>query len=123
MPSSAVLLRLLLVLALVLDGAAPAFARHAHAGTAVATVPSDAHCHETAAPMPAPAADPGADCCDGGLCDCACTASAAMLALTVPFVASVAPSGRIGHRLAAGHHAPALAHPIRPPIDPAATGA
>ena len=125
MTKSAVLLRVLLVLALVLNGIGTAVAGvHAHAGPADDTLAqvlaSDtvAPCHEqTPPPSPEPA-DAG-DCCDGARCDCACTAAGATVATVATVVLlplSTPPVALATHRLDAGHRAPALAHPIRPPI-------
>ena len=121
MTPSALLLRVLLILALVVNGIGSAVAAaHAHADLAdrhLAQAPAiddGAPCHEQA---PAPAsdrADPG-NCCDGGQCACTSAAAAALVfgadIATSAMATAVAP-----HRLSVGHHAPALAHPIRPPI-------
>jgi hypothetical protein len=125
MTISAVLLRVLLVLALVLNGIGSAVAGvHAHAGHADA-VPAqalasdaDAPCHEPA-PVPAPepvAAGDAADCCEGARCDCACTAAGATVAAFELPTLATPPVALATHRLDAGHRAPALAHLIRPPI-------
>jgi hypothetical protein len=118
MPLRAVLLRLVLALTLVLNGigsAAAGVRMAAPAAAPAAAMP----CHEAAAPEPAtmPAGTHG--CCDDGLCECDCLA-AATLATTVPFVAAARAEARAIHRIAAGHHAPARAPTLRPPIGPAA---
>src|SRR5687768_1445786 len=119
MPTSAVLLRVLLILALVLNSIGSAVAAvHAHAGHADGDLPmlvgeDFAPCHDQA-PVPSPEiADPG-DCCDGARCDC--TAAGATLAAYVLPAHAAPPVVLAMHRLAGGHRAPALAHPIRPPI-------
>ena len=120
---------LLLALALVLNGLAPAALRHAPMASAsheMAPAQAQAdmamgHCHDAAMPSET-APDPGApaDCCDGGLCDCACTLGAATLFVATPWLGANAPATLATHRLATGHHAPALPDPIRPPIGQAA---
>jgi hypothetical protein len=119
MSPTALLLRVLLCLALVLNGigssmaavhvpAAPMDASLAQALASDAGAP----CHEEGQ---APAQEKG-DCCHGARCDCACTLAAANFD-SVPLVALAMPPVALAmHRLDAGHRAPALAHPIRPPI-------
>ena len=117
MPLRAVLLRVLLSLALVLDGGGAAVAA-VHVPAAPAA-PAMASCHEgmavhaaLAAPAKAPA---GKACCKDGQCTCAFTAVAVLLPAGMIRADAAAPT-RAAHRLATGHRAPALAHPIRPPI-------
>jgi hypothetical protein len=129
MTLSAVLLRVLLSLALVLNGIGSAVAAvHGHAGPAshdrghaLATA-EVAPCHEHAKAAPADAGKGkgkgkgDGHCCDGARCHCACTAPGAT---AVPVVLLLSPAVAVTlatHRLDAGHRAPALAHPIRPPI-------
>jgi hypothetical protein len=122
MTFSAVLLRVLLSLALVLNGIGSAVAAvHAHAGHAghehapAMAMADGAPCHDQA-PLP-PAADDGAgDCCHGARCHCACTAPGATVAAIAWLPQPQPPVAPATHRLEAGHRAPALAHPIRPPI-------
>jgi hypothetical protein len=121
MTVSAVLLRVLLSLALVLNGIGSAVAAvHAHAGHAdnalvqAMAMTDAAPCHDQT-PVP-PANDDDGDCCHGARCDCTCTAPGTPVAA---FVLLPHPGPAIAlatHRLDAGHRAPALAHPIRPPI-------
>jgi hypothetical protein len=122
MSPTALLLRVLLSLALVLNGigsavaAVHAQAGHADHGTAHAmAMPDAAPCHDQAPLAPADA-DDDSGCCHGARCDCHCTAPAATIA-GVLLLPHAAPAVAVAtHRLDAGHRAPALAHPIRPPI-------
>jgi hypothetical protein len=138
MSASAALLRLLLSLVLVLNGIGTvaasarmagamdgahhaAVSTHAEAKhcaqTALAEAPADTHAghggHATAPPC-SDHAKP--DCCDSSACDCACaqTGSTALFAVT-----QLSPVFLHGHLMpspSAGHVAPALAFPTRPPI-------
>ena len=121
MSRPALLLRVLLVLALVLNGIGSAVAAvHAHAAPVddalALALASDAAapCHEEA-PAPVGLEDTG-DCCEGARCDCACTAASATVATFALSAPAMPPIALATHRLDAGHRAPALAHPIRPPI-------
>ena len=123
------LLRLLLAVALVFNGAAPAVAA-VHAGHMAApplvaeSAPAaeDMPCHEqfpTGTADQAPLPDDqsaSADCCKGGACRCACVHSTPVaiigLGVIAPFIehaASVRP-------MSLGHADAALPHLIRPPI-------
>ncbi|MFN3585980.1 MAG: CopL family metal-binding regulatory protein [Moraxellaceae bacterium] len=86
---NSLLLRLVLAFALLLNGLLPP-AMHAHAmplpDAPVAEAEAQAGCHEVDAAAVqvsvdavAEAAAESADCCAPGLCDCACTAAAALL--------------------------------------------
>jgi len=130
MPARAFLIRLLLSMALVLNGTVPAMAAvrmQVPAGDAGQSSRTQAHapCHamasgamEQAPAMPQPAKSPqkAPDCCKGGSCTCACVqpAQAPPSAAMAP-TAAAAPSPAI-RPLALGHASPALPHPIRPPI-------
>lgn len=136
-----VLLRVLLSLALILNGSGYAAASMHVAGAAFSMAHAEsvgdavpATCHE-ATPMAAhvqhadvdldtsmvehapghPGVDGGSDCCQSGICECACvhvaTAAVAALLTREPPVA-----GTPSRSLQLGHPAPALANPIRPPI-------
>lgn len=128
------LLRLLLVVALVFNGAATAAAAvhaihpdGAHAtGHSQPAAADQAPCHEHgqagAAEAPAPAADdggsqaPSPDCCQSGACLCAC-AHNAPLALGDPGFAAPLVEHAGGVRpMPSGHADAALPNLIRPPI-------
>lgn len=141
----AILLRVLLSLTLVLNGAGYAAASttmelhgsHAKSGDArTATVNHDgtsAPCHTGAdvtnagmahhghdsSPAPdTPAANGSGepDCCDAGQCVCACVQHL-VVTLTMPVVADAAFLHATSvRRLSLAHAQPALPHPIRPPI-------
>jgi hypothetical protein len=114
----------------------PATAEAAHQGTSTEAMPCHGHHDAMAAAMPgdasmhgipmqhAPAANTPQptkpkhtpDCCKSGTCRCACVhiAQVGVPALRIP---DVAPDHQRSVRaLAPGHAAPALPHPIRPPI-------
>ena len=132
MPSLSALLRVLLCLALILNGSGAAVAatqmQMSHVATmaSVAADPVAAHegmlspCHgeqataHHAMPQPAPHVSP--DCCQAGHCTCDClqhlSATATEFFVPMPMLAH-APVLRPMH---AGHPSPALANPIRPPI-------
>jgi hypothetical protein len=140
MPIGPLLLRVLLCLCLVLNGVASAAASaqmptsmHATAATpqpAIATASDDMPCHghhdamASMAKQHAPASEGPApskpkhspDCCKSGACRCACVhiAQVGVPALQIPAVAL--DHARSVRTLALGHPAPALPHPIRPPI-------
>ena len=127
MPVRLILLRLLLCVALLLNGTASAMAAARMAIPAAEpqgmAMQSAAPCHDMAtmdhAAEPAQASqgsDPAPDCCTSGICQCTCV-HAAQIAL--PFVlapAFDARGARIALSMPAGHAQPALPHPIRPPI-------
>lgn len=153
MSIGSVLLRLLLSLCLVLNGAAAAAASaqlpmvphtgeattdsarpiastegipcHGHHGAMVAAMPVDGSMHgipmqhDPAAntPQPTKPKHHTPDCCKSGTCRCACVhiAQVGVPALRIPDVAL--DHQRSVRALALGHAAPALPHPIRPPID------
>ncbi|MGH8029431.1 MAG: CopL family metal-binding regulatory protein [Arenimonas sp.] len=123
MPLHSVLLRLLLALALVCQGVAPAWAAARTHVVAGAAPMADCHVvagHATAgattpAPMPADTHQAG-HCCDGGACQCTCATAAFVLLPRMVAGAPVAMDDDVLQRRVADHRAPALAHPIRPPI-------
>ena len=117
MSPTAVLLRVLLSLALVFNGIGSAMAAvhmpaaPMDAALAQALASNDAApCHEQG---PAKAKD---NCCHGARCACACTLAAANVDARLVIALAMPPVALATHRLDAGHRAPALAHPIRPPI-------
>ena len=122
MTLSAILLRVLLVLTLVLNGIGAAVAGVHALGAPMDDALAQALASDAAAPChdeaPLPSPDPAAagDCCDGARCDCACTAAGATVAAFDLRPLATSPVALATHRLDAGHRAPALAHPIRPPI-------
>jgi hypothetical protein len=119
MSPTPLLLRVLLSLALVLNGIGSAIAAvHLPAGHDLApatALPDAAPCHDPAPVTPADGGDDGT-CCDGARCDCACTVAGTTVATGVVLPFPTRPVALATHRLDAGHRAPALAHPIRPPI-------
>jgi hypothetical protein len=134
MKPSSLLLRVLLSLALVVNGIGAAMAGAQMVGSAVAT-PADAHaaaapagahagCHAHAAVATPdggklPSGHPGPDCCEQGLCDCHC-AQLAPLAFVAPMPASAAVAPILAPwALHPSHESPRLAHLIRPPISQA----
>jgi hypothetical protein len=117
MPLRAVLLRLFLAFALVLNGIGSAAAGVRMAAADAAPVAAE-HCHESA-PAAAKSPQPHRGCCESGLCGCDCVA-AAMFATGVPFVPAARPEARAVHRIATGHRAPVRAPTLRPPIGQAA---
>jgi hypothetical protein len=128
----AILLRLLLSLALVLNGTVPAMAavrmQLAAGAEAASAQQGQTPCHEAGAmaayggmdhgpamPLPDKSPQKAPDCCKGG-CTCACmqpTQAAPPVAMVPMMAAAPAP---VVHRLALGHANPALPHLIRPPI-------
>ena len=130
-------LRILLVLALVLNGIGSAMAGIAAAWAPVAMPTASAPMHAAAAtaddcashhagaaaaaddPTPAPSgchSDEGGDCGDTPECRQACLHAAAALPV-LPAVATIAPRAyAVLHPLVAGHPPPALRSTIRPPI-------
>ena len=140
MNPSSVLLRLLLIVVLVLNGAGTAAASVAMLQVAMPAIASaqaqtkqlasTMPCHgmaqavtlDTAASMASiPAVHDGAkptvpDCCTSGTCQCACVqiAQATPPAALVPAFAS--PRSALAQAMPASHVDPALPHAIRPPI-------
>lgn len=145
MPSlAAIALRLLLCLGLILNGSGYAFAAtqkqlthvamaqtHAsHHAAAAADGMSASPCHsqDEAGAMAADHAshqashqDPGKhgqapDCCQSSQCVCDCLQHASLAIVGLPAPPSLAARAPSLHPLRAGHAAPTLANPIRPPI-------
>ena len=140
MPVRVVLLRLLLCVALVFNGAASAMASvqamQMHAQMDAAAVPAHAHadamaasampCHHGEQAQHGPPAESGEpaknghpaapDCCESNTCACACVTPVVAMVPTPAFRGI--PLADAGHvrPMALGHPAPALPHPIRPPI-------
>lgn len=136
MPVRSFLLRILLSLALVLNGVGAA---HASAGmdavragtlasAAAAATPAmpcdgDGHAatgaHDPAVPV-AHCADDGAasttDCCESGSCHCICVQAAQTVAPGLVLSAPVPADGRHARPRSRLHAEPAPLHPIRPPI-------
>ena len=116
MPVRLILLRLLLCVALLLNGTASAMAA-ARMAIPAAEPQGMAMMDHAAEPAQAPqGSDPAPDCCTSGICQCTCV-HAAQIAL--PFVlapAFDARGARIALPMPAGHAQPALPHLIRPPI-------
>lgn len=124
-----VLLRLLLCLALICNGAASAMASARMAMPATAqehmALPSDPPCHEMAAmdhatdatPAKTPQdGHPAPDCCQSGTCQCACVHAAQVALPSTLALGFVTGGPRIAQPMRAGHSEPALPHLIRPPI-------
>ena len=124
------LLRLLLALALVFNGAAPAMAA-IHAGHIVAphqatetgpVAESETPCHEhreagNANRSSAPDGQPASpDCCESGACRCACVHSTTLAIIEFDIVAPVVGHTESVRPMALGHPDAALPHLIRPPI-------
>lgn len=135
MSASALLLRVMLSVFLILNGIGSAVAsvQMTHAGDMAMAVPvsdeAGMPCHGNhdtpaqatqadgitvlAAGQPSP---PGPDCCDSGTCRCACMQQAqAAVAVRLPIDAVIL-HARAVLPPAAGHSTPALPHLIRPPI-------
>ncbi len=132
MPSLSALLRVLLCLALILNGSGAAVAATQMQMGHIANIVADSApapgeqvvaspCHgdqhglaHAAEPKPVP--HPSPDCCQQGHCNCDClqhlSAAAPRFFVPMPMLAH-APVLRPMH---AGHPSPALANPIRPPI-------
>ena len=122
----AVFLRILLSLALVLNGTSGAWAMQSapeaapamHAAHAMAAEAAEPPCHQhadvaPATPDPTPMPD---DCCQTAACQCACAhlpAAAFAMALVLP---APMPGTVLAARTPSGHAAPALPHQTRPPI-------
>lgn len=138
MSVSAALLRLLLSLVLVLNGigavAASArmagamdsahhapVAKHAAAEhcarSALAEATADAHAgHDGHSPAPPCSDHAKPDCCDSSACSCACAQNGSTALFAVVQLSPVFLHGHFAPSPIAGHAAPALAFPIRPPI-------
>src|SRR5688500_14901628 len=132
-----ILLRLLLSLAVLLNGttAALAFKHGGHDAMPATTAPALASStadalpcpeHDQAAlmasedpvtPVPAESGHPPLDCCQSGACQCACMHPAPAAAPTIAFAAVSIGHARSARPMPTGHAAPALPHLIRPPID------
>lgn len=126
------LLRLLLAVALVFNGVAPAVAA-VHAGhmAAPAVVVESApaadeamSCHEQSKagaaeqPQSAPVEEAPAspDCCESGACRCACVHSTPIAIIDLGFVSPVIEHAESVRPMSSGHADAALPHLIRPPI-------
>ena len=141
MSTRAILLRLLLCVALVFNGAASAMAsvqmmlmhadRHETASTSVApmaSAESEMPCHHDGQPAHSQdAADaatatkdkqPGQtpDCCKSSTCTCACVHQAAAMVPMMPFQGAALLHVGSVRSMALGHATPPLPHLIRPPI-------
>ena len=141
MSTRAILLRLLLCVALVFNGAASAMASvqmmqmhadgHEAASTPVApmaSAESEMPCHHDGQPAHSQdAADaatatkdkqPGQspDCCKSSTCTCACVHQAAAMVPMLVFHGVVSLHGSSVRPMTLGHPTPALPHLIRPPI-------
>jgi hypothetical protein len=117
MRPAALLFRVLLALAFLVQGLPTAMAAH---GEAVPAAMTDAAggCHEHAAPADdAPAPAPvAADCCGDGDCSCACAVPPLVFTIDTQAPLAIAPALAPRTKATAGHHAPALPHRLRPPI-------
>jgi hypothetical protein len=138
MPLWPFLLRVLLCVALVLNGTTAAVAavtlEHQMAGsseTAPASSPASAHgCHDEAsarapaavadqaqeAPKPGSAEHPAPDCCAKATCNCACVQAAQVGSPVVATGAVVPKSAQLQSPPDARRAEPVLPHLIRPPI-------
>ncbi|HEX6315151.1 MAG TPA: CopL family metal-binding regulatory protein [Gemmatimonadaceae bacterium] len=137
MPVWSFVLRVLLSLCLLVNGAAAA-TMHVHAsswpgasaesaGHAAGMAAPDSPCHgmtDTAAGQAEESTkDPGTpdgstspDCCQSGTCRCACLPLTPPLSPAMQLGRLVHGPDRGTHSLPQGHASPILAHPIRPPI-------
>lgn len=139
MPARAILLRLMLCVALVFNGATSAMASvqmaqmhgqtgemHASASTAVAEDESGVPpCHHDGQPThvgsadiakPAKGEHPALDCCKSNTCTCACVSHvAAVVPMAAFLTTAIAHAGSV-RPMALGHAPPPLPHLIRPPI-------
>ena len=129
-----ILSRVVLSVALVLNGATGAYAAtrmqmsHAEPTTTTVAVEKttvETPCHEmsdmahvspAADPAPEPSKHPSPDCCKSASCTCMC-----MQGVQAPPVYGVVPTVLVNHSqsvrpLLLGHTSPALPHPNRPPI-------
>ena len=118
MPSSAFLLRVLLALALGMQGLPTAFAMHGDANPVPAAMTDGGGCHEHGAPASddAPPAPMTGDCCDDGDCACACAVAPMLSTLVTAEPVREAPAATTFTEPAAGHRAPPAVHRLRPPI-------
>ncbi len=141
MSARAIMLRVLLCLALVLNGATPAMAsaqmvqmhaahlsdsRAVTPATQVVSVEPSASCHDQVVQAQPQHADEVADhqqpdqsdpgCCKSNVCTCACVHHAAAMAPLVVFHGASIAQGNSVRPMALSHPAPALPHQIRPPI-------
>ena len=132
MSAWSLLLRLLLAVALVFNGVAPAVAA-VHAGhmaapaavvTPVPVADEAMPCHEhhqagaAEQPQSAPVEEAPAspDCCESGACRCACVHSTPVAIIDLGFVAPVIEHVESVRPMPSGHADAALPHLIRPPI-------
>ncbi len=126
MSVGSILLRVVLSVALVLNGATGAFAatrmQMSHAAPtimadAVKETAAETPCHETdPAPTPDPSKHSSPDCCKSASCTCMC-----MHGVQAPPLYAGVPTVLVNHSqsvrpLSLGHTSPALPHPTRPPI-------
>ncbi len=138
-----VLLRMMLIVALVLNGAGaaaasvtmlqapmPGTASHAaHAMQATSAMQDGMPCHdmaqmtekpvspEIAVQVPGHPGKPSApDCCKSGTCQCACVQAAHAALPAMLAFALASPHSDVAHPMPAGHADPALPHLVRPPI-------
>ena len=134
MSVGSILLRVVLSVALVLNGATGAYAAtgmqmsHAaplSAADAVERTAVETPCHEMSGmahtspatdPAPEHSKHPDPDCCKSASCTCMC-----MQGVQAPPIYAVAPIVLVNHSqsvrpLLLGHTSPALPHPTRPPI-------
>jgi hypothetical protein len=136
MPLRAILLRLLLCVALVFNGAGAAMASvqmmQMHVdGQAIASVPAKSMAeaevampchhhgqasHENGVHAPSKGGHPAPDCCKSNTCTCACANQVAIVVPVIVFHGAMAPHAGNVRPMALGHPAPALPHLIRPPI-------
>jgi hypothetical protein len=132
-----ILLRLLLSLAVLVNGttAAMAFKHAGHDAMLATTAPVQASstanadpCHEhdqaaslasedPVAPVPAESGHPPLDCCQSGTCQCACMHPAPAAVPAIAFAAVSIGHARGARAMPTSHATPALPHLIRPPID------
>lgn len=133
---STVLIRVLLSVALILNGATQAMVsvQMTHGAASIASMPekkasSEMPCHQheqaaaslTADPSAAPDSPPktkhpAPDCCKFGACRCACLHSAPAAVPMMIYTPALVDHSQSVLPIALGHVAPALPHLIRPPI-------
>lgn len=126
MPIRSILLRVLLSIALVFNGAATAIAsasmdamaQATSAAVAAETEVPPCHEHEQASGPGASeqGGHPGSDCCKSGMCRCACLHHAPVALVALTYVAPVLVRFDIVRPMSVGHATPPLPHLIRPPI-------
>jgi hypothetical protein len=112
--------RILLSLALVLNGTSGAWAMDAgvaptKAPPAMADGAPSCHDHADAPSPTAPAPDPS-DCCQTAACQCACAHLPAVAFLSAAVLASLSPGTEVFPVVIHRHAAPSLPHQLRPPI-------